>query len=209
VINYDCPEDPDTYTHRIGRTGRAGATGVAVTFVDWEDMPRWRIIDKTLGLDMPEPPETYHTSAHLFADLGIDPAVSGTLPTAGRTRAGLGAEVEEDLGGGRRPRRGTAPAERPARAPRTRTRRDGPDVATPTAPAVESTEDGEAPGRRARTRTRRRTRTESTGTPVVEAVADVADSAGTASAGTGEAGPTESRGSRPRRRRRRPSSAAS
>ena len=63
VINYDCPEDPDTYTHRIGRTGRAGATGVAVTFVDWEDMPRWRIIDKTLGLDMPEPPETYHTSA--------------------------------------------------------------------------------------------------------------------------------------------------
>src|SRR6266480_4677292 len=56
VINYDCPEDPDTYTHRTGRTGRAGATGVAVTFVDWEDMPRWRIIDKTLGLEIPEPP---------------------------------------------------------------------------------------------------------------------------------------------------------
>jgi superfamily II DNA/RNA helicase len=106
VINYDCPEDPDTYTHRIGRTGRAGATGVAVTFVDWEDMPRWRIIDKTLGLDMAEPPETYHTSAHLFEDLGIDPSVSGTLPKAGRTRAGLGAEVEEDLGSVGRPRRG-------------------------------------------------------------------------------------------------------
>ena len=71
VINYDCPEDPDTYTHRIGRTGRAGATGVAVTFVDWDDMPRWRIIDKTLGLDMPEPPETYHTSPHLYTDLDI------------------------------------------------------------------------------------------------------------------------------------------
>jgi superfamily II DNA/RNA helicase len=56
VINYDCPEDPDTYTHRIGRTGRAGATGVAVTFVDWEDMPRWRLIDKSLGLEVPEPP---------------------------------------------------------------------------------------------------------------------------------------------------------
>jgi superfamily II DNA/RNA helicase len=123
VINYDCPEDPDTYTHRIGRTGRAGATGVAVTFVDWEDMPRWRIIDKTLGLDMPEPPETYHTSAHLFTDLGIEPSISGTLPKAGRTRAGLGAEVEEDLGGGRRPRKGGAPeAERP---PRTRNRRRG------------------------------------------------------------------------------------
>ena len=207
VINYDCPEDPDTYTHRIGRTGRAGATGLAVTFVDWEDMPRWRIIDKTLGLDMAEPPETYHTSPHLFADLGIDPAVSGTLPTADRTRAGLGAEVEEDLGGGRRPRRGTAPAERPARA-RTRRRRGDSDeapAASPAAPAKSSTEDGESAGRPARTRTRRRTRTEATGSPVVEAVAEPASPA---SAGTGEAGPTEARSSRPRRRRRRPSSAA-
>ncbi|MEV0729418.1 DEAD/DEAH box helicase [Polymorphospora sp. NPDC050346] len=101
VINYDCPEDPDTYTHRIGRTGRAGATGVAVTFVDWEDMPRWRLIDKSLGLDMPEPPETYHTSPYLYADLDIPTEVTGTLPTADRTRAGLSAEVEEDLGGGR------------------------------------------------------------------------------------------------------------
>ncbi|MGW1058959.1 DEAD/DEAH box helicase [Micromonospora rubida] len=108
VINYDCPEDQDTYTHRIGRTGRAGATGVAVTFVDWDDMPRWRIIDKTLGLDMPEPPETYHTSPHLYTDLDISPDVTGTLPTAERTRAGLSAEVEEDLGG--RPRRGESAA---------------------------------------------------------------------------------------------------
>ena len=99
VINYDCPEDQDTYTHRIGRTGRAGATGVAVTFVDWDDMPRWRIIDKTLGLDMPEPPETYHTSPCLYTDLDIPTDVSGTLPTADRTRAGLSAEIEEDLGG--------------------------------------------------------------------------------------------------------------
>ncbi|MGA3539333.1 DEAD/DEAH box helicase [Micromonosporaceae bacterium DT194] len=110
VINYDCPEDQDTYTHRIGRTGRAGATGVAITFVDWDDMPRWRIIDKTLGLDMPEPPETYHTSPHVYADLDIPTDVSGTLPTAERTRAGLSAEVEEDLGGtsrsGGRPRSG-------------------------------------------------------------------------------------------------------
>ncbi|MBW6432770.1 DEAD/DEAH box helicase [Actinoplanes hulinensis] len=102
VINYDCPEDPETYTHRIGRTGRAGATGVAVTFVDWEDMPRWVLIDKSLGLSMPEPPETYHTSPALYADLEIPTDVSGTLPTAERSRAGLSAEVEEDLGGGGR-----------------------------------------------------------------------------------------------------------
>ncbi|MFF5080314.1 DEAD/DEAH box helicase [Actinoplanes sp. NPDC000266] len=105
VINYDCPEDPETYTHRIGRTGRAGATGVAVTFVDWEDMPRWVLIDKSLGLNMPQPPETYHTSPALFSDLDIPADVSGTLPTADRSRAGLSAEVEEDLGGGGRRRR--------------------------------------------------------------------------------------------------------
>ncbi|GGK96327.1 DEAD/DEAH box helicase [Mangrovihabitans endophyticus] len=118
VINYDCPEDPDTYTHRIGRTGRAGATGVAVTFVDWEDMPRWALIDKSMNLNMPQPPETYHTSDALYADLEIPHDVSGTLPTAGRTRAGLSAEVEEDLGGGRR--RGRRPG---------RGRRDEPAVA--------------------------------------------------------------------------------
>jgi superfamily II DNA/RNA helicase len=130
VINYDCPEDPDTYTHRIGRTGRAGATGVAVTFVDWEDMPRWRLIDKSLGLDLPEPPETYHTSPWVLTDLDIPAGATGTLPSAERTRAGLGAEKEEDLGGGRRKppsRRGSSRAAEPAsdelRAPRQRRRR--------------------------------------------------------------------------------------
>src|SRR5262249_38630053 len=101
VINYDCPEDADTSTHRLGRTGRAGATGVAVTFVDWEDMPRWRIIDKTLGLDLPEPPETYHTSTHLYSDLNIAEGLTGTLPSAERTRAGLSAEKLEDVEGRR------------------------------------------------------------------------------------------------------------
>ncbi|GIH10454.1 DEAD/DEAH box helicase [Rhizocola hellebori] len=123
VINYDCPEDPETYVHRIGRTGRAGATGVAVTFVDWEDMPRWRLVDKTLGLEIPDPQETYHTSPWVYTDLDIPTDTSGTLPTADRSRVGLGAEHEEDLGGGRSRRRTTtkrggsdAPAaERPPR----------------------------------------------------------------------------------------------
>jgi superfamily II DNA/RNA helicase len=167
VINYDCPEDPDTYTHRIGRTGRAGATGVAVTFVDWEDMPRWRIIDKTLGLEIPDPPETYHTSPHLFTDLDIDAAVSGTLPRTDRTRAGLGAEVEEDLGGGRRPRRG-APGRPPqveverqeAPRQRRRTRRaadESPSTSDRTdAPAASTVESSDAPGTSHRPRRRRR-----------------------------------------------------
>ena len=152
VINYDCPEDQDTYTHRIGRTGRAGATGVAVTFVDWEDMPRWRIIDKTLGLDMPEPPETYHTSPWLYTDLDIPTDITGTLPTAERTRAGLAAEVEEDLGGGRRRGPGGRP-ERPARgrssSPRTRR-------GTSDGPADETEVPDEGGAARSRPRRRRR-----------------------------------------------------
>jgi superfamily II DNA/RNA helicase len=105
VINFDCPEDPDTYVHRIGRTGRAGATGIAVTFVDWEDMPRWRIIDKTLEIGEPEPRETYHTSEWLYSELDIPADAAATLPSAQRSRVGLSAEKEEDLGGGGRRRK--------------------------------------------------------------------------------------------------------
>ena len=55
VINYQCPEDEKTYVHRIGRTARAGNTGIAVTFVDWDDIPRWGLINKALDLGIPEP----------------------------------------------------------------------------------------------------------------------------------------------------------
>src|SRR3954468_19521548 len=57
VINYSCPEDDKTYVHRIGRTGRAGATGIAITFVDWADLHRWKMINKTLDLPFDEPQE--------------------------------------------------------------------------------------------------------------------------------------------------------
>ena len=55
VVNYQCPEDEKTYLHRIGRTARAGASGIAVTFVDWDDIPRWTLINKALGLAFDEP----------------------------------------------------------------------------------------------------------------------------------------------------------
>lgn len=98
VINYQCPEDEKTYLHRTGRTGRAGAKGTAVTFVDWDDIPRWGLIDKALGLGIPEPVETYSSSAHLFTDLDIPEGTKGRLPKAQQTREGLGAEKLEDLG---------------------------------------------------------------------------------------------------------------
>jgi superfamily II DNA/RNA helicase len=82
VINYSCPEDENTYVHRIGRTGRAGATGVAITFVDWADVTRWKVINKALGLPFEEPAETYSTSEHFFHDQGIPKGVKGRLVDA-------------------------------------------------------------------------------------------------------------------------------
>jgi superfamily II DNA/RNA helicase len=79
VINHSCPEDDKTYVHRIGRTGRAGATGIAVTFVDWADVTRWKVINKTLDLPFDEPVETYSTSENLFHDMGIPPGTKGRL----------------------------------------------------------------------------------------------------------------------------------
>jgi len=105
VINYQCPDDASTFLHRIGRTGRAGASGVAVTFVDWDDVPKWGLISKDLELGIPEPQETYSSSPHLFSELDIPVGTKGTLPRSARVRAGLSAEEVEDLGetGRRRP----------------------------------------------------------------------------------------------------------
>ncbi len=79
VINFSCPEDDKTYLHRIGRTGRAGASGVAITFVDWVDATRWKLINKAMDLPYDEPLETYSTSPHLFHDLGIPTDAKGRL----------------------------------------------------------------------------------------------------------------------------------
>ncbi|MDQ1696521.1 MAG: hypothetical protein QOJ03_1874, partial [Frankiaceae bacterium] len=105
VVNYECPDDEKTYLHRIGRTGRAGETGTAITFVDWEDGYRWGMINKALDLPFPEPEETYSTSDYLYDELEIPKTATGRLPRAQRTRAGLAAEELEDLGetGRRRP----------------------------------------------------------------------------------------------------------
>ncbi|WP_042384334.1 DEAD/DEAH box helicase, partial [Streptacidiphilus melanogenes] len=145
VINYQCPEDEKTYLHRIGRTGRAGASGTAVTLVDWDDIPRWQLINKALELSFNDPEETYSSSAHLYEQLHIPAGTKGVLPRAERTRAGLDAEEIEDLGepGGGRRRGTTKPAGRSEG--RTRDRDAEHDADRPA-------------GRRERDRKRRRTR---------------------------------------------------
>ncbi|MFE4207718.1 DEAD/DEAH box helicase [Streptomyces goshikiensis] len=194
VINYQAPEDEKTFLHRVGRTGRAGNKGIAVTLVDWDDIPRWQLINKALELDFHDPVETYSTSPHLFEEMNIPAGTKGILPRAERTRAGLKAENLEDLGetGGRGGRGGRGPAaaapvaeERPARTrtPRQRRRTRGGSelgseaavVAAPVTPAVEAPEVPAADEpRRPR---RRRTRASAPGTLVEAAPAVVAPAA--------------------------------
>ena len=79
VINHTVPDDDMTYLHRVGRTGRAGRTGIAVTFVDWDDLHKWALINKALEFGMPEPLETYSSSPHLYTDLNIPEGTKGRL----------------------------------------------------------------------------------------------------------------------------------
>jgi superfamily II DNA/RNA helicase len=189
VINYQCPEDEKTYVHRIGRTGRAGKTGVAITLVDWDELPRWKTVDEALGLGMAEPGETYSSSEHLFAELGIPAGASGRLPLSQRTRAGLDAEFEEDLGGKRKrrtPRTGAAEtAENKPRRTRVRKRTRGGGPQDDTSPAADSASEAVAPadadGDNSRPpRKRRRRRSGGAAEGAVTAGAASAGSAGSA-----------------------------
>ncbi|MFF0296925.1 DEAD/DEAH box helicase, partial [Kitasatospora sp. NPDC004622] len=200
VINYQCTDDEKTYLHRIGRTGRAGASGTAVTLVDWDDIPRWQLINKALDLPFNDPEETYSTSPHLYELLRIAPGTKGILPRSERTRAGLAAEEVEDLGetggrgqraagrnGGGRGGRGAAapetpaPAERPSRRSRERRRTRGgssvadapatPEVTTAEQPTAAPAAPGE--GRSSRRRNRNRRNSAAAAPAVVETVAEV------------------------------------
>lgn len=158
VVNYECPEDDKAYLHRIGRTGRAGRTGVAVTFVDWRDLQRWKIINETLGLDHADPPETYSTSEHLYTALGIPAGTGSSLPRAQRERAGLEAEEIEDLGETGRTRSAAGPGSRgpSGRDGGARRRRGGTGRGSANTDDARADSD-RAPGRRG-SRIRRRTR---------------------------------------------------
>ncbi|MBN9606451.1 MAG: DEAD/DEAH box helicase [Actinomycetales bacterium] len=119
VINHTIPEDEKAYLHRVGRTGRAGKTGVAVTFVDWDDLHKWALINRALDFGQPEPVETYSSSPHLYSELNIPEGTKGRLKPAsapadrppregGRGGSGEGSGRSGGSGsGGSRPRRRT------------------------------------------------------------------------------------------------------
>ncbi|GLU46772.1 hypothetical protein Nans01_11230 [Nocardiopsis ansamitocini] len=160
VVNYECPDDEKTYTHRIGRTGRAGRSGSAVTFVDWREIARWKLINGALGLSFPDPEETYSTSPHFFEALDIPTGTKGMLAKEQRGRAGLEAEEVEDIGETGRSGRESGPEERSGhgRSRNRRRTRGGSGSAAPAAAADAPSADAvtETPSAPARKRVRRR-----------------------------------------------------
>jgi superfamily II DNA/RNA helicase len=104
VINHTVPDDHDTYLHRAGRTGRAGKTGIAVTFVDWDDLHKWALINRALDMGQPEPVETYSSSPHLFTDLDIPVGTKGRLRSAPKAAVEGGASAPRERNPGSRGR---------------------------------------------------------------------------------------------------------
>ncbi len=191
VINFTCPEDDNTYVHRIGRTGRAGATGVAITFVDWADVTRWKVINKTLDLPFEEPQETYSTSEHLYHDQGIPTDAKGRVgapkekPSADDLLEPRGGSGGRDGRGSRNGRtaggrdRGASSGEtgRSSGKSRSRNRRrtrggetveGGKQESGTPAPASGSESTSEGAGQKRRPRNRNRSRSGQSATPAAE-----------------------------------------
>jgi superfamily II DNA/RNA helicase len=198
VVNYQAPDDEMTYVHRIGRTARAGASGKSITLVDWDDLPRWKLICDTLALPMHEPPETYSNSPHLYLELDIPETAGPRLPSANRTRAGLGAEEVENLGG-----RDTSQAH-PARE-RSGGRSSGGSGSGSSRAGERSHPERTEPATRS-SRTRQRTRGGSGGTSTASSTGE---GTGNTSPSASNTGPSDDGAAkRPRRRRRRGAGAA-
>ena len=154
VINHTVPDDEKSYLHRVGRTGRAGRTGIAVTFVDWDDLHKWSLINKALSFDVPEPRETYSSSPHLFEDLRIPEGSKGRLKaTPVKDGPSRRSESSRSRDGERRDRRRTR---RPSRDgdPKGRGRHES-HSDTADEPSASEAPSGEAAPRRRRRRRRR------------------------------------------------------
>jgi superfamily II DNA/RNA helicase len=143
VINHTIPEDEKAYLHRVGRTGRAGRQGTAVTFVDWDDLHKWALINRALDFGQPEPTETYSSSPHLYSDLNIPTDAKGRLkptpPVKQERQASEPGSSSRQSGGSadsrnRRRTRGASDSAPQASAP---------DAAAPAEKAAAGTHDGQ------------------------------------------------------------------
>ena len=89
VINYELPNVPETYVHRIGRTGRAGASGIAFSFCDAEEKEFLRDIEKLIGLKIPVVEDHPHPLDNFSVSQSVAAPVQGS---GGRDGGGRGRQ---------------------------------------------------------------------------------------------------------------------
>jgi ATP-dependent RNA helicase RhlE len=110
VINYDVPNIPETYVHRIGRTGRAGASGVAVSFVSGEERSDLkaieRLIKQSITVERDHPSYPAHEEAAVAHTSGQHQRVDGHASSAAGKN--LGARRRRKFGAGKPPFAGAA-----------------------------------------------------------------------------------------------------
>ncbi len=174
VINFDIPNIPETYVHRIGRTGRAGASGRALSFCDHEEKAFLRDILRLINRDIPiveeQPyrmiggpkkvePEVREPRQPRGPGRGNQPRGQGRGQSAGqgqRREGGSSASPRAPRAGGERQGQGQRPAQRPAREQRPqqargtqpeRTRSDKPAGDRAARPQRAASSNGDRPAR--------------------------------------------------------------
>ncbi|MEQ1911161.1 MAG: helicase-related protein, partial [Vicinamibacterales bacterium] len=119
VVNFDVPAVPDDYIHRVGRTGRAEATGDAFTFVSQAEEPDLRAIERAIGRSLPRvtlPDFDYHARPDTKLEIPLAERIAAIRARKSEERARARAKAERKGGGpGAPPARGGTPGAQPAR----------------------------------------------------------------------------------------------
>jgi ATP-dependent RNA helicase RhlE len=109
VINYDIPNIPETYVHRIGRTGRAGASGTALSFCEQEERPYIRDIEKLIQKSIPlaehNPYPASNAPAQASAPTKAPTQAKTAHPDKNRSRNGYSGQRNTAASGDAKPRR--------------------------------------------------------------------------------------------------------
>lgn len=106
VINFNLPEIPETYVHRIGRTGRAGMSGIAISFCDNEEIPYLKDIEKLTKQRIPvvtDHPYLMESGSPVLATQTATAVAEAGIPNSGPSTNGTRGHKRD--AGGRRPRR--------------------------------------------------------------------------------------------------------
>jgi ATP-dependent RNA helicase RhlE len=106
VVNYDLPNEPESYVHRIGRTARAGASGTAISLCDADEMPYLRSIEKLIRMSLPATDRSGDQAR----------AAASLVPPGGRSRPGRKSRRRNRVPPGNAPRNAETERGRDARA---------------------------------------------------------------------------------------------